>query len=104
MKHFVVVLFLSAVFARSEELRLESSAEAMGSTYSVVLYGDDRARLEAASEDAFEEVRRLDRMLSNYLPSSEWSEVNRDAAARPVKVSDELFRLLTACQDYSRQS
>ena len=104
MKHFVVVLFLSAVFARSEELRLESSAEAMGSTYSLVLYGEDRVRLEAASEDAFEEVRRLDRVFSNYLPSSEWSEVNRYAAGRPVKVSDELFRLLSACVDYSRQS
>ena len=55
----------------------------MGSTYSLVLYGEDRAKLEGASEDAFEEVRRLDRMLSNYLPASEWSEVNRHAAGRP---------------------
>jgi thiamine biosynthesis lipoprotein len=104
MKHFVVVLFLSAVFARAEELRLEASAEAMGSTYSLVLYGEDRARLEGASEEAFEEVRRLDRMLSNYRPGSEWSEVNRYAAERPVKVSAELFRLLSACVEYSRQS
>src|SRR5258705_13848664 len=104
MKHFVVVLFLSAVFARSEELRLESSAEAMGSTYSLVLYGEDRARLEAASEDAFEEVRRLDRALSNYRPESEWSKVNAQAAERPVKVSAELFDLLSACVEYSRRS
>jgi FAD:protein FMN transferase len=108
MKQFVVVLFLLAFFgaaaARSEQLRLEASAEAMGSTYSLVLYGEDRARLEAASEDAFEEVRRLDRMLSNYRPESEWSQVNHHAAERPVKVSAELFRLLAACVEYSRQS
>src|SRR4030088_3222423 len=108
MKQYVVVLFLLSVFGpgaiRSEELRLEASADAMGSTYSLVLYGEDRARLEAASEDAFEEVRRLDRMLSNYRPESEWSEVNRHAAERPVKVSAELFRLLSACVEYSRQS
>ncbi len=108
MKQFVVVLFLAAVFlpiaARSEELRLESSVESMGSAYSLVLYGEDRAKLEAASEDAFEEVRRLDRMLSNYRPESEWSLVNRDAAARPVKVSAELFHLLSACVEYSRES
>ncbi len=108
MKQFVVVLFLTAVFgsvtAASEELRLESSVESMGSAYSLVLYGEDRARLEAASEDAFEEVRRLDRMLSNYRPESEWSLVNRDAASRPVKVSVELFQLLSACVEYSRQS
>jgi FAD:protein FMN transferase len=108
MKQFVVVLFLSGVFGpsavRSEELRLESSADAMGSTYSLVLYGEDRARLETASEDAFEEVRRLDRLLSNYRPESEWSQVNRYAAERPVKVSVELFQLLSACLEYSRQS
>jgi thiamine biosynthesis lipoprotein len=108
MKQFVVVLFLLAVFgspaASSENLRLEASVEAMGSTYSLVLYGEDRSRLEAASEDAFEEVRRLDRMLSNYRPESEWSDVNRRAADGPVKVSVELFQLLSACVEYSRQS
>src|SRR5580704_3258927 len=108
MKQFVVVLFLLAIFgpgaARSEELRLESSADAMGSTYSLVLYGQDRARLEMASEEAFDEVRRLDRLLSNYRPESEWSQVNRYAAERPVKISAELFQLLSACVEYSRQS
>src|SRR6266571_8421512 len=108
MNQIVVVLFLVAVFAplaaTSEELRLESSVDAMGSTYSLVLYGEDRGHIEAASEEAFEEVRRLDRMLSNYRPESEWSEVNRHATERPVKVSAELFQLLSACVEYSRQS
>jgi thiamine biosynthesis lipoprotein len=107
MKQFVVVLFLSGMFGAqggSEQLRLESSAEAMGSTYSLVLYGDDRARLEGASEEAFDEVRRLDRMLSNYRPGSEWSKVNREAGAHPVKVSAELFQLLADCVEYSRES
>jgi FAD:protein FMN transferase len=109
MKQFVVVLFLSGIFGPAavrsqEELRLESSADAMGSTYSLVLYGEDRAKLETASEDAFEEVRRLDRLLSNYRPESEWSQVNRYAAERPVRVSAELFQLLSACVEYSRQS
>jgi thiamine biosynthesis lipoprotein len=104
MKHRVVVLFLAAFFARAEELRLEASADAMGSTYSLVLYGEDRAQLEGASEEAFEEVRRLDRMLSNYSPGSEWSGINRYAAERPVKTPVELFRLLSACLGYSRAS
>jgi thiamine biosynthesis lipoprotein len=107
MKQFVVVLFLLAVFApagASEELRLEASAEAMGSPFTLVLYGEDQAKLEALAEEAFGEVRRLDRALSNYLPSSEWSAMNRNAAARPVKLSDELFRLLSACLEYSRRS
>ena len=76
----------------------------MGSTFSVVLYGEDRNKLEAASEDAFDEVRRLDSLLSNYKPESEWSRVNNDAGKMPVAVSGELYDLLTACLNYSRNS
>src|SRR5260370_1974624 len=108
MKQFVVVLFLTLVFGLvaigSEGLRLEASADSMGSTYSLVVEGQDRAGLETACEEAFDEVRRLDRLLSNYRPESEWSQVNRFAAERPVKVSAELFQLLSACVEYSRQS
>jgi thiamine biosynthesis lipoprotein len=43
-------------------------------------------------------------MLSNYRADSEWSEVNRHAAEKPVKVSPELFQLLSACVTYSRES
>jgi thiamine biosynthesis lipoprotein len=85
-------------------LRLEASAEAMGSTYSVILYGEDRNKLEAASEHAFEEARRIDLLLSNYKPESEWSKVNREAADHPVAVSKETFDLLMSCVNYSRQS
>jgi thiamine biosynthesis lipoprotein len=87
-----------------ELLRLESSVDAMGSTYTMALYGTDQARLRVAAEEAAEEVQRLDHLLSNYLPTSEWSEVNRDAAKGPVRVSPELFDLLTDCVNYSRNS
>ena len=85
-------------------LRLESSVDAMGSTYSLAIYGTDRVRMEAAAEAAFDEVRRLDEMLSNYKASSEWSRVNRESAEKPVVVSQELFDLLAACLRYSRLS
>ena len=84
-------------------LRLEASVDAMGSTYSVALYDEDRTRMETAAEAAFEEVRRLDQLLSNYKPDSEWSQVNRYAAERPVPVSQELFDLLAACIEYSKE-
>jgi thiamine biosynthesis lipoprotein len=105
VKQYVLVLFLLPVSVRSAELlRLEDSTDAMGSTYSVVLYGEDRGRLIAAADQAFEEARRLDLMLSNYRPSSELSQVNREAADHPVRVSPEFFDLLSACAEYSRES
>jgi len=107
LKHFVVVLFLLTGLAPAEEpelLRLEKSGDAMGSTFTVELYGTDRVKMEAAADAALDEARRLDEMLSNYIPNSEWNQVNRFAAQRPVKVSKELFQLLAACQQYSQSS
>ncbi len=99
-----LIVLAGALANAATPLRLESSVDAMGSTYTMALYGADAARLRVAAEEAAEEVRRLDHMLSNYLPTSEWSEVNRDAAKRPVRISPELFELLSACVNYSRES
>jgi len=60
--------------------------------------------MEEAVDAAFEEVHRLDEMLSNYKLESELSEINRAAAERLVAVTPELFDLLAACLKYSRES
>ena len=84
--------------------RLDLTEEAMGSSFSLVLFGPDRAGLESAAASAFAEAHRLDRLLSNYLAESEWSAMNREAASRPVRVTPELFALLSDCLEYSRMS
>jgi len=103
MKQFVLVLLFPAGLARADSpLRFEASRDAMGGTFTVVAYGADRTRLEAAVGMALEEAVRLDGLLSNYKPSSEWSRVNRQAGREAVAVSAELFHLLEACQRFSR--
>ena len=100
---FLPVLLLAAAPKR-DLIRAEGSIDAMGTAFTVATYGEDRPKLESAVAQALEEARRLDQSLSNYRPDSEWSEVNRLAASQPVHVSKELFDLLAACVEYSRQS
>lgn len=76
----------------------------MGTTFSIILYGPDPVAVEAAIGAAFEELRRIDAMLSPYRPASELCAVNRGAASGPVTISPEFVQLLTHCQEYSRQS
>jgi thiamine biosynthesis lipoprotein len=114
LKQVVLVLFLLPLVGaavapprpsdKTDLLRLESSVVAMGSAYSVVVYGEDRTRMEAAVDAAFAEVQRLDDMLSNYKPESELSEVNRKAGESAVEITPEFFGLLRSCLEYSRQS
>lgn len=103
--HAVIPLVLApALVAAAVPVRYESSVDAMGSTFSVAAYGPDRESLAAAVEQALEEARRLDHLLSNYRPESEWSQVNRFAGQREFIVSQELFDLLAACYAYSQKS
>ena len=85
-------------------VREEDSVQTMGSTTAIIAYGEDAAQVRAAISDALAEAVRLDATLSNYKPQSEWSHVNALAAQEPVRISTELFQLLTACQEYSRES
>jgi thiamine biosynthesis lipoprotein len=107
----ILVLGISAVFttldnagACSDVARLEQTAEAMGTSYTLELYGTNQPVLQTAAREAFEEVHRLDRMLSNYIPGSELSGVNDHAADAPVHVSQEFFDLLSECVRYSSES
>jgi len=90
--------------SHNELLRMVEHCDAMGSTYSIALYGNNQAEMRAAIDAAFAEVARLDSLLSNYRAESEWSEVNRYAADGPVRVSPELFQLLAKCMVVSHES
>src|SRR5579863_7478361 len=100
----IALLLLFAPMLSAEMLRMEASVEAMGSAYSIVAYDEDRYALQAAVDAAFDEVWRLDALLSNYKPASELSHINQLAADHPVVVSQETFDLLAACVEYSRLS
>lgn len=76
----------------------------MGSVITVVAYGANSERTRAPVQDALNEAKRLDAMLSNYKPHSEWSEMNLHAGDGPVHVSNELFALLAKCVSYSIES
>ena len=76
----------------------------MGTVFILNLYGSDSGVLQSGAAEALMEVRRLDEMLSNYIPGSELSSVNDRAADAPVFVSRELFDLISDCLNYSRES
>jgi FAD:protein FMN transferase len=100
----IPLLFLFFAAPQQDMLRVEGTADAMGTGYTIVAYAEDRGRLQSAVAQGLEEARRLDAMLSNYKPDSEWSEINRDAGTHSVHISKEMYDLLGACLDYSRQS
>jgi FAD:protein FMN transferase len=84
-------------------VRLEAVRLSMGSAYSIIAYGD-AATLPRTLESAFDEVDRIDRLMSHYKPESPLSRLNREASAGPVRVDPELFTFLAEALRYARES
>ena len=80
---------------------LTRSENIMGTRCSVELWSEDRARGEAAISSVFDDMKRIDRLMSTWKEDTEISQVNREGSKHPVKVSPELFRLLQVSVEYS---
>jgi thiamine biosynthesis lipoprotein len=74
----------------------------MGTRIVVELWSDKAEAGERDIDAVMAEMRRIDSDMSTYKSDSEISRVNARAAQGPVKISKELFDLLTTALEYSR--
>jgi FAD:protein FMN transferase len=101
----IPILFTAPVPVRGEEAQgilLAESRALMGTEVAIKAIGKDRAELERAVEEAFAEVSRLERLMSNFIETSELSRINQQAGKAPVPVSRELYSVIHRADDFSR--
>jgi thiamine biosynthesis lipoprotein len=82
----------------------EATRLSMACVYAIEVYGPDAAALPRIVEDAFDEVDRIDRLMSHYKADSPLSRINREAARHPVAVEPELFDFIAEAMRYNRES
>lgn len=76
----------------------------MACVYAIEAYGADAEALPRIVEEAFDEVDRIDRLMSHYKADSPLSRINREAARHPVTVEPELFDFIADALRYNRDS
>lgn len=76
MKHILFVLILSLLVGCSGITEYKETRELMGTIVTITVYGDDKAFLKESVEDAFDEIIRIDALLSNYKNDSDVSLLN----------------------------
>ncbi len=75
----------------------------MGTEVETDVQGPDIATCQKALLLAYREMTRVENLLSFQIPTSEINRINRYAGVRPVKVSDETFRILERAKGYSER-
>jgi len=76
----------------------------MGCEYAIEAYARDAKALPRILDDAFDEVDRIDRLMSHYKANSPLSRINQEAAQHPVAVPQELFDFIADAMRYQRES
>ena len=66
----------------------------MGTLVTVTAVAFDKNVADRAIQLAFDEIKRLEQLLSTWRPDSELSQVNAEAGRQPVQVSQETVKLI----------
>lgn len=77
------------------ELRLfKRGLRLMGNHFEISVVSDDKAWAEERINMAVDEIRRIEQILTTFKEDSETALINQNAGINPVKVSEEVFRLV----------
>src|SRR5262245_16759945 len=103
-------LFLVAAAAHASDpelVRCEYDEPHMGTRFRIVAYAELKLTADAAAKAAFKRVADLNAIMSDYSKTSELMRLclaNDEKPNQPVKVSDELFFVLSKGQALSKRS
>jgi thiamine biosynthesis lipoprotein len=102
----LISLFLIASFVQSEEKQVlvYKKKYIMGTVFEIAAYDQSSEHASNAIEKAFQEIVRLDDLLSNYKPDSALSNLNRSAHFHAERVPPDLYRVIDQAVQFSRLS
>ncbi|MBE6428926.1 MAG: FAD:protein FMN transferase [Planctomycetaceae bacterium] len=78
---------------------MEYSRKAMASDFVIFTNAGEYENAFDAAVDALDEVSRLEKILSYFIPESEVSCLNEDGPYYPVTLSSEVYQLLRFCRE-----
>lgn len=83
---------------------LKDNRAIMGTAIHIELWHTNKEEAEKSIQSVFNEMRRIDQLMSPFKKDSEISLINNNAAKHPVKISSELFNLIQKSINISKLS
>ncbi len=104
MKKFVFLFFgfyYIQMFAQHKNIEATQTVDLMGTTFEITVVVVNKDIAEININEAIEEIKRIERLISVDYQNSEVFKINKYAGLRPVKVKEELFSLIERCRQIS---
>ncbi len=100
---FSFILILSPSFLQSSNL-FKYHQVAMGTVIEITLIGDDEETANKAALQAFQEIKRIETIMSPWIDSSDVTQINRSAGKEWIEISPETIQVIKKAQDISELS
>ncbi|MET0759404.1 MAG: FAD:protein FMN transferase [Flavobacterium sp.] len=94
MKKIFFLVFLLTSFSMSAQIIHKRKLSLLGSPFEITLVAKDTIEANVYINMAVVEVKRIENVISDWMPTTPISEINRNAGIKPVKVTQELFDLI----------
>ncbi|WP_394347961.1 FAD:protein FMN transferase [Maribacter algarum] len=105
MKTFLIICFsfftLTGYTQERDLVTVKKTLKLMGSRFSITVVSPSEELGHINIEEAIAEITRIEKMISSWDSESETYRINSNAGIKPVKISDELFKLIERCKQIS---
>lgn len=102
VRSILIAAFLLSNFVGMSQVLRKRTVKLMGSRFDITIVADDSLTAEQNIDTVIHEVSRIENLISDWIPSTQVSQVNSNAGIRPVKVGKEVFDLTVRALALSR--
>ncbi len=94
MKYLIYILLLLNTSLIHSQIIHKRVVSLLGSPFEITLVGKDTIEINKNIDLGIAEVKRIENLISDWIPTTPISEINRNAGLKPIKVDKELFDLV----------
>lgn len=94
MRKSLVFISLLISFATFSQVTFKEKASLLGSPFDITIVAKDSIQANAYTNAAIEEVKRIENLISDWIPTTQISSVNANAGIQPIKVDAEVYDLV----------
>lgn len=93
MKKIILILLITSISSYGQIVYKKKLA-LIGSPFEITVIAKDTLQGNEYTNLAVGEVKRIENLISDWIPTTQISQVNQNSGIKPIKVDDEVFNLV----------